>query len=185
MNTDELRLGMMLADKLEVLAENFHVKSDAHDFLLWEAAVVNAKSEDLLTRCGVASSLQTSILLNVDYQSLHIQSLWIEKIRLFHSGYALYKSLSGLSCLINDYLQGLYLPGEVVSKSIDLLVDCDSKNELWQAIPEWVQQEIINRLTQPFKDEARISINSPYSSDEMVQRMTILKNWLIEEGIMH
>lgn len=186
MNTDELAaLGIMLAEKLEMLAESFHVKSDAHDFLLWEAAIIKAKLEDLLTQCGVASNLQKSILLSVDHQSLRVQYFWIERVRFFHTEYIRHKALSVLSCLINDYQQGLYLPGEVVCKSIDVLVDSDSKNALWQAIPQWVQQEIINRLCQPFEDEARVSINSPYSSNVMTQRMTILKNWLIEEGIMH
>ena len=180
MNADELaEFGLELAEKLKTLAEDFHVKSDAHDFLLWEAAIIKAKSKDLLTRCGVADNLCDSVLLTSDHRSLLIQDLWIEKIRLFHTGYALHQSLYKLSCLMDGALQGVYTPGEVISKCMDMLIDSDSKSELWQAIPEWVKQGIISRLSRPFEDKEFVSINSPYAAAVITQRMKALKNWLV------
>lgn len=183
MHTHELaEVGLELADKLETLAKGFHVKSDAHDFLLWEAAIIKAKSEDLLLTCGVIDNLSASVLLTADHRSLVIQDLWIEKVHLFHTGYDLHQSLYKLQCLIDDALQGSYTPGEVVAKCMDMLIDADNKSELWRVIPEWVKQDIISRVSQSFEDEAFVSINSPFSDVVIIQRMKVLKNWLVVQG---
>ena len=63
--TREQIMGLVreLSRESEALSENFHVKSDQHDILGYEAAVLAARSQHLDTGGGVQENLRESILL--------------------------------------------------------------------------------------------------------------------------
>ncbi|TQV73904.1 hypothetical protein FLL45_13650 [Aliikangiella marina] len=45
--------GLSLASELDKLSKKYHVKSDIHEMLAWEADILRAKSRDLIEGCGV------------------------------------------------------------------------------------------------------------------------------------
>ncbi|MGI9517451.1 MAG: hypothetical protein ACR2NP_10415 [Pirellulaceae bacterium] len=55
--------GNTLICELEDQVEQYHVKSDAHDILKWEIAVVRARVMDLEEQSGLPGDLLDSVLL--------------------------------------------------------------------------------------------------------------------------
>lgn len=65
MNTFELAAaGIALASELDILATRYHVKSEDHDILSWEADILRAKSTDAVDDCGLSENLKESVLLS-------------------------------------------------------------------------------------------------------------------------
>lgn len=55
--------GLKLVADLETAAENYHVKSDHHEILRWEASIVKAKLQHLQDRAALPENLCESCLL--------------------------------------------------------------------------------------------------------------------------
>jgi len=78
--------GMNLAVALEQASHKYHVKSDQHGILLWESAVVRAKSEYLQRGTEILENLRESTLLSSWGKSFQWSEQEIlENVRDFHS----------------------------------------------------------------------------------------------------
>ena len=93
MQREELsELGVLLAAELDQLATKYHVKSDEHEILVWEADIIREKSKDVLLRFGLSENLKESTLLSSWGMTLANKIPKItEKVKFFHSQYAVYK----------------------------------------------------------------------------------------------
>jgi mevalonate pyrophosphate decarboxylase len=91
MNKNELSdLGLNLSKELSKLADNFHVKSDARDILLYESATLEQEAKDLAENTGVKDHLKESTLLGQWGQSIHHQLpdiSVIDRVKEFHEFY--------------------------------------------------------------------------------------------------
>lgn len=61
--SDFKKRGLDLAEELRRLSKNYHVKSDEHDILEYEAACVEARVEFISTGTAIPENLQESPLL--------------------------------------------------------------------------------------------------------------------------
>jgi len=80
--------GYALALEVDRLSEDYHVKSDQYEILLWEADILRAKSEDLLRNRGLSDNLKKSALFNasgVFFQN-SVKPV-AEKLKTFHQQY--------------------------------------------------------------------------------------------------
>ncbi|WP_444930277.1 hypothetical protein ACJJIF_21435 [Microbulbifer sp. SSSA002] len=66
--------GNALALELDELSGKYHVKSDYHEILAWEADILRAKSQDLVENCGVSENLRVSTLISKWDESLSEKS---------------------------------------------------------------------------------------------------------------
>ncbi|MCP4322305.1 MAG: hypothetical protein GY787_10740 [Alteromonadales bacterium] len=65
MNNIELsEYGNKLAEEIDRLACDYHVKSDQHEILKWEADILRAKSKDLVEGGGLLENLKDSTLIS-------------------------------------------------------------------------------------------------------------------------
>ncbi|MNZ91793.1 hypothetical protein D3C78_1107880 [compost metagenome] len=89
MNAREIaNIGASLVVELDRLSAQYHVKSDEHDILSWEADIIRAKSKDILENCGLNDNLKESTLLSAWGESLAKKIPNIaNKARDFHAGY--------------------------------------------------------------------------------------------------
>jgi hypothetical protein len=81
--------GCSLAGELESLAREYHVKSDNHEILLWEAAIIDAAVEHLRTGAVIFENLQGSALLSAwgEKLAMSIPSV-AARVRQFHKDFA-------------------------------------------------------------------------------------------------
>ncbi|MEZ8689232.1 hypothetical protein AB6D53_16495 [Vibrio splendidus] len=63
-NIEFVESGNVLAIELDRLACDYHVKSDQHEILKWEADILRAKSKDLIENCGLTEHLKSSALIS-------------------------------------------------------------------------------------------------------------------------
>ena len=54
----------ILAIEVDRLAGDYHVKSDQHEILKWEADILRAKAKDLSEGCGLGEHLRDSALIS-------------------------------------------------------------------------------------------------------------------------
>lgn len=90
MNKVELaEAGKALAIEIDELSKKYHVKSDQHEILIWEADILRAKSQDLLNDSGLSENLQTSTLISSWGEGLakNIPAV-ANKVIHFHKEYA-------------------------------------------------------------------------------------------------
>ena len=89
MNAREIaNIGASLAAELDQLSEQYHVKSDEHNILSWEADIIRAKTKDILEGCGLSDNLRESTLLSAWGESLVKEIPDIaKKARNFHVNY--------------------------------------------------------------------------------------------------
>lgn len=89
MNAREIaNIGASLAVELDQLSAQYHVKSDEHDILSWEADIIRAKSKDILESCGLNDSLKESTLLSAWGENLAKKIPRItNKAKDFHAAY--------------------------------------------------------------------------------------------------
>jgi len=81
-------IGASLAAELDQLSAQYHVKSDEHDILSWEADIIRAKSKDILENCGLSDNLRESTLLSAWGESLANKIPNVaNKARDFHASY--------------------------------------------------------------------------------------------------
>ncbi|ACA88156.1 hypothetical protein [Shewanella woodyi] len=94
MNNIELsESGNKLAEEIDRLACDYHIKSDQHEILKWEASILWAKSKDLIEDCGLLETLKDSTLLSKwgSYLVKEIPEVAI-KVEEFHQHYNRIKS---------------------------------------------------------------------------------------------
>ena len=96
LNMNELELaeaGKILATELDDLSKGYHVKSDQHEILIWEADILRAKAQDLIESCGLSENLQDSTLISKWGESLAKKiPLIATKVSSFHKEYASIKN---------------------------------------------------------------------------------------------
>lgn len=83
-------LGLNLSKELSKIAETFHVKSDARDILLCEAATLEQEAKDLVENTGVKEHLKESTLLGQWGQSIHHKLPYksiVNSVQEFHELY--------------------------------------------------------------------------------------------------
>lgn len=80
--------GASLAAELDQLPAQYHVKSDEHDILSWEADIIRAKTKDILENCGLNGNFRESTLLSAWGESLVKEIPGIaNKARDFHTNH--------------------------------------------------------------------------------------------------
>lgn len=95
------------------------------------------------------------------------------------------KGLRVLDGLLRDYADGLYLPGEVTSESLRLLVaeGEEGREGLWLALPEWTRKgvlEVLSRASTADDVESIKRVESPGFKSGVFE----LKSWLVARGEM-
>jgi hypothetical protein len=81
-------LGSQLARDLEALAKEYHVKSDKHEILLWEASIVDAEVNRMKYGTEIIPNLQSSILFSQWDESLAEAIPEIAaRVRVFHAAF--------------------------------------------------------------------------------------------------
>jgi hypothetical protein len=81
-----IELGRDLARESEALSRSFHVKSDQHDILGYEAAVLAARSQYLETGETIQGNLRESVLLGAWGRALASEMpQFAERVAHFHS----------------------------------------------------------------------------------------------------
>ena len=90
MNSREMAsFGASLAAELDQLSAQYHIKSDEHNVLSWEADIIRAKTKDALENCGLSDYLRESTLLSAWGESLAKKIPDIaNKVRDFHAIYS-------------------------------------------------------------------------------------------------
>jgi hypothetical protein len=63
-NVELSKIGNILAAELDKLSALYHVKSDQHEILIWEADILRAKAQDLIEKCGLNENLNDSTLIS-------------------------------------------------------------------------------------------------------------------------
>lgn len=90
---DLAETGKILASELDELSRDYHVKSDQHEILIWEADILRAKAQDLIENCGLSENLQASTLISKWGDSLAKKIPVIaNKVNSFHKEYASIKN---------------------------------------------------------------------------------------------
>ncbi|HEY6527055.1 MAG TPA: hypothetical protein VIZ65_00050 [Cellvibrionaceae bacterium] len=82
-------ISVLLGDEIVQLAAQYHVKSDEHDILPWEADIIRAKSKDLVENCGRIENIKESTLLSAWGSSLaaKIPNV-VDRAKYFHASYS-------------------------------------------------------------------------------------------------
>ena len=86
-------LGLELAKELNLLSQQYHVKSDARDILGYEAVTIEEEAKDLIENCGVREDLRESTLLSKWGEALASELPEITvRVKEFHENYLKYKN---------------------------------------------------------------------------------------------
>jgi len=80
--------GFQLAIDLEEVADSYHIRSDEHEMLLYEAAIVEAKSHYLKEGTPVEPNLETSLFAERGGGMIGVRSpKLMQRINTFHQAF--------------------------------------------------------------------------------------------------
>ncbi|XPF95263.1 hypothetical protein ACM9HF_04415 [Colwellia sp. RE-S-Sl-9] len=86
-------VGESLAEELEAHSNKYHVKSDKHEILAWEAVGVRGMAQQLLDLVKCTYELESSALFSSWGESLVFEEFELsEKVKLFRKKYAEFKN---------------------------------------------------------------------------------------------
>lgn len=85
--------------------------------------------------------------------------------------------MSAIDDLIRGYAEGFYTAEELVGRSLDLLDDEATRQDVWDALPDWVKREVLSRVML-FSDAQEVVLFGPGDPASAKQKLAALKEWL-------